>query len=35
MKNKRVTNKIFNHWNLMVGITQEKKVMIFISIVVP
>ena len=35
IKNKRETNNIFNRWKLMVGITQEKQFISFISIVVP
>ena len=35
MKNKTVTNNIFNSWKLMVGTTQEKNIIWFISIVVP
>ena len=31
----RETNNIFNRWKLMVGITQEKQFINFISIVVP
>ena len=35
IKNKRITNDIFNRGKLMIGITQEKHFISFISIVVP
>ena len=35
IKNKRITNDIFNRGKLMIGITQEKQLISFISIVVP
>ena len=35
IKNKRITNDIFNRGKMMIGITQEKQLISFISIVVP